>query len=255
MNTQAFSPGARTSRQIGTQVPWLQVCRLCLMCIGLLLSMTACQLIPHSVTPTHTPVSYQSLCGVTNDQFGVMDEAGVQAFIEARQGRLLRPLSPDQYKDLEALGVTHYAWESDQADLVNVAYLRNGRLVRITWQYSKQGLTLGDVVAGLGAPDVLYQSTLFYEKVVYSFGLDYPGLGISVSAHGLGDVDKVLQQGKLVLPLTPNMQVDRVECYKPGPMEQVLREEFFLSEYSISVTLQSQVPWPGFGKPVIVDSP
>jgi hypothetical protein len=112
----------------------------------------------------------------------------------------------------------------------------------------RNGPTFGDVVAGLGTPEKLSQSAAMYEEVLYRIGLEYPTLGITVYSDGLADVGTVLKDGKLTLPFSADMRVQNLDCYKGGSLDQVLHEVFFMSEDSISATMNSLMPWPGFEK-------
>ena len=193
------------------------------------------------------PVSYQDLCGLTSDQMGVMDEEDVRQWIEEKYNSV--PVKSQKVTNGESIVI--YIWQYD--GIAGNAYLRDGRLFRISLHEVENGPTFGQVVAGLGPPEMVDRYAGMYEPMLYTVDLDYPALGVSVGASGMEERNKLMHEGGLAAPLTEDMQVDYVECYTPGSMEDVLREVFFLPPEYVSYHMQRRIPWPGFGDLVPLD--
>ena len=259
MKAYTFSIEIKAFDEVNGVLPQLMSWKRRLICACLLLSLVACQGTsqPATGTPQHEPVTYQSLCGLTTDRFGAMSESEVVEWITTQNGRIFAPLTSGLYPEQKNQGVVAYGWmRPDQTGTNNnTVYTRNGKLLRISFKGIKNGPTFGDVVADLGAPDKLYRTARLYEKALYSIGLEYYTLGITVYSDRLVEVGTVLKDGKLILPFSADMPVQSVECYKGGSMIQVLHEVFFESEESITPTLSSLMPWPGFVPVIPYDNP
>jgi hypothetical protein len=193
------------------------------------------------------PVSYEDLCGLSSEQMGVMGEEDVRQWIEEKYNNV--PVKSQEVIGGESIVI--YVWQYDE--ITGNAYLRDGHLFRVSLHNIENGSMLGQVVAGLGPPEMLDRSYLTYEQILYTIGLDYPALGVSVDTSDYEDWDNLAQEGRPVVLLTEHMRVDDVHCYRSGSMEEILREVFFLSPENVSYHMQRRMPWPGFGALVPLD--
>ena len=193
------------------------------------------------------PVSYKDLCGLTSEQMGVMDDKNVRRWIEAEYNDI--PLKSQEMISGESIVI--YIWKYN--GITGNAYLRDGHLFRISLSDVENGPTFGQVVAALGPPKVVDRSAGMYEPLLYTIVLDYPALGVSVGVSNIEERSRLTHQGELAAPLTEDMQIDHVDCYAPGSMEEVLREVFFLSPENVSYHIQRRMPWPGFGALIPLD--
>lgn len=195
--------------------------------------------------PIEIPASYESLCGLTREQMGTMTEAEVQQWVREKYGTV--PVQSQQVIGEEK--ITVYIWEYQ--GVTGNAYVRGDHLFRISLQdlegIVKNKPTFGQVVAGLGLPEMLDRTVGLYDPLQYTIILDYPALGISVSGTEVGVRDKLVHGGVLAVVLTEQMEVDNVHCYTPGRMEEVLQRVFFVSPEDVQRQMETQVPWPGFG--------
>jgi hypothetical protein len=187
------------------------------------------------------PVSYKDLCGLTSEQMGVIDEEDVRHWIEEEYS--CAPAESEEVIGGEFIVI--YIWEHD--GITANAYLRDGRLFRISLHDVENGPTFGQVVAGLGPPEMVDRRAGMYEPVLYTVSLDYPALGVSVGASGLEKRNRLMHEDRLATPLTQDMVVDHIECYTPGSMEDILREVFSLPPEYVAYHIQRRIPWPGFG--------
>lgn len=215
----------------------LLIANLCL----LLAILAGCR----QTTHIETPVSYEDLCGLTSEQMGTMDEANVQQWIKEKYNAT--PTQSQQIMGGEA--VTVYIWEHD--GITGNAYVRDDRLFRISLYDLDNNVeskpTFGQVVAGLGPPEMLDRTVGMYDPLQYTIILDYPALGVSMSGTEAEARNKLVHEGVLAAVLTERMQADNVHCYIPGSMEAVLQKIFFVSPENVPRQMQTQIPWPGFG--------
>jgi hypothetical protein len=204
------------------------------------------------------PVSYEDLCGLSSEQMGVMNDEEVRQWLEEEYGTaspvILDAILEGRLEENERDLITAYAWE--EKGRTGIAYLRDERLFRISLRYIGDRPTFGQVVGGLGTPDMIGRSVITYGgDVVYSLGLDYPELGVSVSASAEMTAREVSRPAEeWAVTLKEDMQVDSVSCYTPvASMEEVLHKVFFVSPENVSYAMQRQMPWPGFGSLVPLD--
>jgi hypothetical protein len=187
------------------------------------------------------PVSYEDLCGLASGQMGAMDEEDVRRWIEEEYDHI--PTRSQRTTNGETVVI--YIWEYD--GITGNAYLRGGSLFRISLLNVENGPTFGQVVAGLGPPEMIDRSAGTHEPLLYKVALDYPTLGVSVSTHNTEKRSKLLYEGELAAPLTRDLQVDYVHCYTPDSMEQILHEVFLVSHENVPYHMRRRLPWPGFG--------
>jgi hypothetical protein len=187
-----------------------------------------------SATPI--PITFESLCGLTHEQFEQMDEEALLRWIQDAIG------TPPPWKNTVGTRVT-FSWPKGNRAYGH-AYLYFGRLVRIELESIGGGPTLGQVVDALGKPEWVRSLVTRREDTLYWVNLEYPGLGFSVATSSLekGNVRRVT--------LSKHMRVTDVFCYAPGSMEQVLQRAFFYSKQAITTSMERSVPWPGFGETV-----
>jgi hypothetical protein len=214
--------------------------------VGCLFILGGCQSEP---VPS-TPASFEDLCQLRQDQLVEMDILQLSQWIEDKYG-----VSPIYS---ETGDVRVYVWGAfDEPDsFFGNAYVRDGNVIRIVL-YNVQGApNFGEVVSGLGEPLSVYQYAQQYEKVLYSVGLDYPTIGVSVYASELVSRQSLLSHGKLYVEFRGDMLVDLVECYAPGAtMEEVLNRDDLDGSVSIENQLHNRLPWPGFGVAVPLSIP
>jgi hypothetical protein len=204
---------------------------------------------------TTEPVSYEDLCGLTSEQIGVMGDVEVRQWLEEEYGGarpvILDAMLRERYKD----SVVSYGWGAEGRTFV-IASLRDGRLFRISFRDIENGPTLGQIVAGLGTPKMISRYVRTYGgHVVYTLGLDYPELGVSVEATGEMTASELSRPGGWAVTLKEDMLIDSVTCYPPhSSIEDVLREVFMVSSGSaMSYQMESRMLWPGFGALVPLD--
>ena len=215
----------------------------------LLVILVGCRQAIQSTEVPLAPVSFEDLCRLSHKQFGTMGEEELRQWIE--ETYYDTPSEAQEIMDGDPIGI--YIWE--HGEMIGNAYLRDGRLLRISLHDIENGPTFGQVVAGLAPPAMVYRYQWTYEQVLYTIGLDYPALGVSVYTTNLEKWHKLAHQEGLAVTLTQDMRVNGIECYTPGPMEDVLREAFLLSPESVSFQMQSRLPWPGFGVLIPLDTP
>ena len=228
--------------------------RLRMMMIGpmLLLVLVACQPPPGG---SATALTYQGICGLEQGQIGSMDEQGVLQWIEEHHGTPLPLEVPDLGEGMPGGTLAAYGWDQPDGRARGIAYLHDGRLVSLSFRDLEHGPTFGQVVAGLGSPEAVYRTMLRYEQVLYRVGLDYPALGISVQTSGIEDWQTLGgDEGGPRITLTETMPVTDIECFQPGALKQTLHENLFWPDDIVSSYLQRQIPWPGFGETVPLDT-
>lgn len=220
------------------------------ICLALLAASVSCLLAaligcqPRVKVPP-VPVSYEDLCGLASGQMGGMDEESVRRWIEEEYND--SPLESQKVMGGEAIAV--YVWEHNGT--TGNAYLRDGCLFRISLidlEGKAEGQpTFGQIVAGLGPPEIVDRYAQRRERVLYDIALEYPALGVSVSTTNIEKQSKLMHEGRLAVPLTEDMKAKDIHCYTPGPMEEVLRDVFFLAPDYVSYHMDRRMPWPGFG--------
>lgn len=215
----------------------LQVASICF----LLAVLAGCR--PPDQSPA--PVLYEDLCVLTHEQMGVMDDESLRQWIEKEYSNV--PLRSQEVISGEL--ITIYVWEYE--GITGNAYLRDGSLFRVS-SFDLEGKakgqpTFGQVVAGLGTPEIIEPSAGMYEPLAYTIVLHYPTLGVSVSGTNVEPRERLTHEGKLAVLLTEDMQVDNVDCYIPGSIEEVLQTAFFASPEDVLLYMRNRMPWPGFG--------
>jgi hypothetical protein len=204
--------------------------------LTLLIVATACEFIAPS--PVHQ-ISYEGLCGLPVEQFLGMDEQKVRQWLTSQYGSV--SLAPDL-----GVGVTRL-WSPEKNGISSTAFLRQGSLIELV-QSLKRGPTFGQVVSSLGRPDSIFTSWLPYEKIVYSVGMDYPTVGISVQMNSSATARDLSHNGKLEVQMKEEFPVDLVQCYAPrSSMEEVIRNGFPSDPKSIETILKRRKAWSGFG--------
>jgi hypothetical protein len=171
-----------------------------------------------------------------------MEEEDIQRWLEATYGR-------EVFRDATAKGVSlQPAWT--QEDGLVTVHLQDGKLSHAQFAEIKNGPTFEQVVAGLGAPEVIIWDLHMYGgHVLYSFALHYPGLGVSVEGR------REMTGSELSRPaeewtgvLRKDTQVEWVDCYLPcSSVEETLADVFGLSPDHVQLRIKRQMPWPGFG--------
>jgi hypothetical protein len=201
-------------------------------------------------------VSYESLCGLTKDQMGSLDEEGVREWIEKEHGPVQEAIL-DQALDEELRdAIVAYGW-SEMGKIAGIAYLKEGRLYRVSVYGLENGPNFGQVVTSLGVPQAVYGFGIAVrDPVFYTIRMDYPALGLSVEGSSLDARAELIRGKGLSTPLSEKMLVRDVECYVPGSIEQVLRDVFLLSPEVIRYQLEKRIKWPGFSSTVpLQDAP
>jgi hypothetical protein len=201
-------------------------------------------------------ISYESLCGLTKDQMGSLDEDGVREWIEKEHGPVQEVIL-DQALDEEYSGsITAYGW-SEMGKVAGIAYMREGRLYRASVYDLENGPNFGQVVTSLGVPQAVFGSgTTLQDPVLYTIRMEYPDLGLSVEGSSLEARSELIRGEGLSAPLREKMLVRNVECYVPGSIEEVLRNVFLLSPEVIRYQLEKRIKWPGFSSIVpLQDAP
>lgn len=195
-----------------------------------------------------SPVSYEELCGLARGQMGVMNEEEVRRWIEETYGMAL-PIS-NLHEFLppgEKESVIAYNWF--RGDENGEAYLREGRLFRVSRE-TKNGPTLGQVVAGVGSPELIARGAVGYGgHVVAIIHLEYLSLGVSIETwYEMRGKELSRPYAEWTVVLREDMQASSVDCYLPGlSLEEVLREVFFIRPEIIPREVERRMPWPGFG--------
>jgi len=206
----------------------------------LLAFLTSCQPKPAWLGGSG-PLAVEGLCPVSTDQMTHMNEDDVIEWVVEEFGR-----SPRQVQHTRGASVAIYGWHVWGMD--DSAYLHEGYLVRVTLDDIEGGPTFGEIVAGSGAPEMVFAYNGGVEQVLYSVGLRYPARGVTVYTSGYADPLDLRHDGELLLELTEDMPVDRIDCYLPGRMEDVLRDSYLLDADGVEYNMACTVPWPGFGE-------
>jgi len=179
---------------------------------------------------------------------GTMNDETVRQWIEENHG-VARTVMLDAVllPETDRSSITTYGWIEE--DETGIAYLRDGRLFRISMQGIKDGPTFDQVVAGLGAPEMIGHGVAMYggHEVLF-LELDYLELGISVEAWREMTAQELSRPyGERAVVLRKDMQVSSVSCYLPHlSLEEVLRDVFFVRPESLSHEMNRRVTWPGF---------
>jgi hypothetical protein len=201
-------------------------------------------------------VSYEDLCGVASEQFGTLDDAGTRRWIEEERAAGIVLLEPIQGYQSDSGSVTGYAWTED--DRAGAVFLRNARLLRISFREIERGPTLSAIVSALGAPQMVSRGAVMYgQHVVSVLHLHYLELGVSIQAsRELSSQELSVPYEELAVTLRGDMRADQVDCYvaQPSP-EAVLREVFFIPPENMQRNLETWAPWPGFGAELSLSPP
>ena len=199
------------------------------------------------------PVSYEELCGLPYGQMGVMNEEEVRQWMEETKGAF-RTANLDKFLPPDQRGtVVAYAWFNGKA------YLRDGHLFRVSRE-TRNGPTLGQVVAGLGPPEMIARGFATYGGHVVAFlHLEYLALGVSVETwYDMTPQERSLPHAEWKVALKKDMRVSSIDCYLPGlSLEEMLHEVFFVRSEIIPHEVNRRMPWPGFGAqiPIFVPTP
>ena len=193
---------------------WMAV--LCMM-----LTMAGCG----RVVEQAPPVSYEELCGLPYGQMGVMNEEEVRRWMEETYGMAERIVNLDEFLPPDQRGtVVAYAWFKGDGN--GEAYLRDGRLFRVSRE-TRDGPTLGQVVAGLGPPEMIARSAGMYGEVVVV--LAYLKLGVSVETWYLMSPRELSRSSKeWTVTLSEKLRVSEIHCYLPGLSLEAILQEIFL---------------------------
>lgn len=104
----------------------------------------------------------------------------------------------------------------------------------------------GQVVAGLGAPELVYHDNyvpVVREATYVGIGLDYPKQGVSVMTGRWVQGDRENVQVRL-----SEDQVHDMDCYVPTQsMEEILGDVYQYRSEIIDREMKRRIPWPGFG--------
>lgn len=185
-------------------------------------------------------VSYEDLCGLSHDQFQSMNAKQVQQWI--REKYYMTAI--ESSSTLDNL-VTAYTF--NQGKTLRYVTLRNDRAFHFRQQGIENGPGFGQVVAGLGVPELVYHDNyvpVVREATYVSIGLDYPKLGVSVATGRWAQGD----QENMQVRLSEDLQVHDIDCYVPTvSVEEVLRDVYQYRPDIIDKELKRRMPWPGFG--------
>jgi hypothetical protein len=226
---------------------WMAV--LCMM-----LTLAGCG----RVVEPAVPVSYEELCGLPYGQMGVMNAEEVRRWMEETYGMAERIVNLDEFLPPDQRGtVVAYAWLKGEEN--GEAYLRDGRLFRVSRE-TRNGPTLGQVVAGLGPPEMIARGCATYGgHVVALLQLEYLALGVSLETwYEMTPQELSFPYAKWNVSLKKHMRVSSIDCYLPGlSLEEILHEVFFLRSEIIPREVNKRMPWPGFGAqiPLFVPTP
>jgi len=228
----------RESLQCGMCRRFAQVAQTCL----LIILLGGCQ------EPMREPVSLNLLCGFVHQpdfSVGLTDEKGVDQWIKEKRGAVSRKEWWDTYGDL----IVTYSWREGETYWFVV--LRNGKLVRVSIEGVKQGVSVDQVVKGLGPPETLEAGLHWIGGCEHTCGyfirLAYPELGVTVGSSRVVKTERLMHDGEYATTLSEDMSMTDLDCYVPGSMESVLSEAFQASPEGISTRTQRNKPWPGFG--------
>lgn len=195
---------------------------------------------------SNVPISFESLCGLSHDQFDALDETSIEQWIQATYSVSATRMLKDLYSD----PIVMYVWEKD--DKQWIAELREGQLIAI-WRYDdKASFSFGQIVENLGNPDSVFRDVPFHPELLeYRVGLDYPKIGVSVGATTLSERWIEFVEGDKNIILDERIKIDQVFCYAPRPsMEEVISEVFAEPPIVVRDLVRQRVPWPGFGSSV-----
>jgi hypothetical protein len=210
---------------------------LCFIC-------AACQL-SSKPNSQKKPITYENLCGLSQEQMGKMDIIEVQRWVKDKYGSFT-PYKDPRVNPAEQQAITAYTLGEANSEY-GAAFLRNGYLMRVSMENIKNGVTFGQVVDRLGSPEYFHFDSQWYEKVLYDIYLDYPNLGITVGTTQLQDPRQLLHGNKYEFLINKNFHIDQIDCYVPNELELVLQETYFYPSNRISTVMQAFLSWPGFG--------
>ncbi len=194
-------------------------------------------------------ISFESLCGLTHSEFESMNSEQMDQWMRKKHGSNISVESSGDNQNI----VTTYRWVETSSK--GAAYRKDNHLLHISATDIDSGPTFGQVVSSLGKPDVVYRDVEAREKVLYTVGLDYPRLGVSVSTSDLANVADIVHENGWAIQLKESMKVDSISCYTPhDSMEQVLINAFLSTPSSVQIQLKHRTPWPGFGSWVSLDN-
>jgi hypothetical protein len=228
-------------KRTGSSAPSLSFCLIGCPVLLLLVVLTCCRR-RASWLDESGPVTVEELCPLSGEQMAGMDADDVRGWIrETYSTSVLGGLN-----DISGHSVYGFVWHV--WGMTGNADIYQERLVRVTLFDIEGGPTLAQIVTGSGPPEMLRARGETIEGTPYHLGLEYPALGFSVSLFDSSGNQDVFQDGQFAVRLTEDMRVDRIDCYPPGTMEEVLRDSYLLDDDGIEYNMESTMPWPGFGE-------
>ena len=175
-------------------------------------------------------ISFETLCGISADQMGGMEETDVEQWIKDRY--TAAPFRDQRSYEGDAIVI--FWWSDHNAIVIN------GHLAALSVPNS--GITFDQVVNSLGLPAAVSTYREGSDEAIYgSLWLHYPQEGLL-----LGSVELV-QATTAEVRVTRDSQVTVVHCLAPGALESLQRIGFYRPDLA--------VPWPGFGAAVPLHMP
>jgi hypothetical protein len=128
-----------------------------------------------------TPISWESLCGMTRQQFAEMNETQVRQWLIEKYRTV-----PNEYlrwNDRPQDDTGFYITKGN-SDSISVK-LRQGKIILIELVTPVPVATFAQVKESLGSPETIdryrYVPVVYEGVAAYLIGLNYPSLGVSVS--------------------------------------------------------------------------
>lgn len=219
-----------------------QICRFLVLVACPLLLMIALQACESRYDPP--PISAETLCGLNPEQLGTMKEEQLYQWIEEEIG--CEPSRHEMRVGKDSVVLLNCDGEHVSGGFQSV----NGHPANLGISIGESRLTFGEVVSGLGSPELVYRDIqrTDHNPALYSVGLEYPALGVSVYSIIVDDLRELVHEGVLSVTLSEDMGVDLINCYLPGSIEEVLwADPWSVYRGGIRLRLERSLPWPGFG--------
>jgi len=198
-------------------------------------------------------ISFEELCLVSQEDFTNMNGNAVPEWIEDNFGA---PPSVS-ISDDDAVVIVFNGSSTRLGEFLGNVLVRQERISEISLHDIQAGPHFDEVVMGLGDPaSVNHYCAMPHEPQLYTIGLDYPAIGISVYASESRSRGSLSFEGGLGVVLREDMQVTLVQCYPPAAtMEEVINRDHSLTPTGRRLQLQNRVPWTGFGSMVSLTEP
>ena len=199
-----------------------------------IISSDGCQSQPLP-TQTHTPrISFESLCGLTHEQFSEMGETQVQEWLQKRYKIVPTYYSP--YSQISPNEAGYFVQLNTQ-ESINV-YLRQGKLYLINI-FQTEPINFEHLVNDLGVPQTIsaseYRPITFEGTAAYDIGLHYPRNGLSIH-------NSTWTKAQSAILLQRELVVNFLQCYVPDDSMETVEQKRF----PWTTSLTKQLTWPGF---------